>query len=190
MAALCSSSCSTMPSLPLLPVYKQKPVPGWSYRCGPAAPPHTILAAAASPASYPPHPQLPKSLSASILAPLAACLVFTTCSAPATAGIFSGSPGLESIQLPSLPTPEFLKKIQEDNKARYDGLDSKFKSSSFVQELLKRSKENAEKHQKEIQDKYCQRGADWGVGDCSVTAMSEEQRASFMEALKANAAPQ
>lgn len=89
-----------------------------------------------------------------------------------------------------MPGQEFFKDIQEENKKKYEGYDAKLKSSPLVQELLKRSKENAEKHKQEIQDKYCRRGADWGVGDCSLSAMSEEQREAFLEAFKEKEAPQ
>ncbi|KAI5057010.1 hypothetical protein GOP47_0028828 [Adiantum capillus-veneris] len=184
MTAFCSSSCCWSPLLSP-PTSRQTRVVRLSSKCSYDAPPcpkDTIVVASA--------PQSPKSLSSSMVASIAACLVFTASCAPAEAGLLSGSPGLESFQLPSLPTIENLKKIQEDNKARYEELDTKFKSSSYVQELLKRSKENAEKHNRKIQNKYCQRGADWGIGDCAVSGMSEDQRSNFDKALKGTEAPQ
>ena len=35
-----------------------------------------------------------------------------------------------------------------------------------------------------IQDKYCLRGAEWGVGDCSTEGMSEQEREDFISELK------
>lgn len=133
---------------------------------------------------------IPSASSVAIWAPLAACLLFTACVAPVQAGVLSGVRGLEAFELPSLPDLSTAKKNQEENRKKYEGYDAKFRSSSFVQELLKRSKENAEKHRQEIQNKYCKRGADWGVGDCSVAAMSEKQREEFMDALTTKEAPQ
>lgn len=194
MATLCSSWCSSL-SLPLplpLPLPASTHLKWRSFSGAQRRRRNTTLAAAASPRPLPLPPLLgrSKSLSASILAPLATCFVLTACCAPAEAGFLSGSSGLETFQLPPLPTTESLKKMQGETKARYEGLDTRFKSSSYVQELLKRSKENAEKHQREIQDKYCQRGADWGVGDCSTAAMSEAQRISFAEALRGKEIPE
>ncbi|KAH7281226.1 hypothetical protein KP509_36G036300 [Ceratopteris richardii] len=131
---------------------------------------------------------IPRVVSSCIVSSIAASLVLSC--VPAEAGILSGSSGLESIPFPALPTPESLKKTQEAEKARYEGFDANFKSSSLVQELLKRSEQNAEKHRREIQNKYCQRGADWGVGDCALTSMSEKERLDFMDALKGSDASQ
>eukprot|EP00249_Psilotum_nudum_P002369 c15366_g1_i1 orf=1-525(+) len=125
-----------------------------------------------------------------LLAPLAACLVISTCTPSVEAGILSGATGLESFGLPSLPQSEFLKRIQEESRKKYEEYDSKFQSSPLLQELLKRSKENAEKHEQEIRDKYCERGAEWGVGDCSLEGMSREQKEIFRESLKRRMAAQ
>lgn len=43
------------------------------------------------------------------------------------------------------------------------------------------------RNQQEIQDKYCVRGAEWGVGDCSVEAMSPKDRENFISSLKQKA---
>jgi hypothetical protein len=40
------------------------------------------------------------------------------------------------------------------------------------------------RHKKEIADKYCERGAEWGVGDCSLMGMNQEQKDEFMRVLK------
>lgn len=36
-------------------------------------------------------------------------------------------------------------------------------------------------------DKYCVRGAEWGVGDCSAEGMSPEEREKFIAMLKKKA---
>ncbi|KAJ0679589.1 hypothetical protein HanOQP8_Chr12g0461311 [Helianthus annuus] len=38
-----------------------------------------------------------------------------------------------------------------------------------------------------IQDKYCIRGAEWGVGDCSAEGMTQQEREEFIMALKKKA---
>lgn len=40
------------------------------------------------------------------------------------------------------------------------------------------------RNEKEIQDKYCLRGAEWGVGDCSTTGMTDEEKDKFITMLK------
>lgn len=39
----------------------------------------------------------------------------------------------------------------------------------------------------EIENKYCLRGAEWGVGDCYAEGMSAENREKFIEMLKQKA---
>ncbi|XP_034680105.1 uncharacterized protein LOC117910071 isoform X2 [Vitis riparia] len=72
----------------------------------------------------------------------------------------------------------------EENQKKYAEFDERFKSSPLLKELLERSKLNQEKNRKEIQDKYCIRGAEWGVGDCSVEGMSPADRDNFIATLK------
>ncbi|KAH8975986.1 hypothetical protein BDL97_01G189800 [Sphagnum fallax] len=72
----------------------------------------------------------------------------------------------------------------EANKKKYEAFDANFKASPLLQELLKKSKDNAELHKQEIQDKYCARGAEWGVGDCSLEGMTEAEKEAFRAALK------
>lgn len=38
-----------------------------------------------------------------------------------------------------------------------------------------------------IQDKYCIRGAEWGVGDCSAEGMTPQEKDEFITALKKKA---
>lgn len=43
------------------------------------------------------------------------------------------------------------------------------------------------RNRRQIEDKYCVRGAEWGVGDCSAEAMSPADRDNFVSALKQKA---
>lgn len=43
------------------------------------------------------------------------------------------------------------------------------------------------RNSKEIQDKYCIRGAEWGVGDCSAEGMSPDEKDKFIATLKEKA---
>lgn len=40
------------------------------------------------------------------------------------------------------------------------------------------------RNSKEIENKYCLRGAEWGVGDCSAEGMTPEARDKFIAMLK------
>ncbi|KMZ60978.1 hypothetical protein ZOSMA_55G00290 [Zostera marina] len=117
--------------------------------------------------------------------PLAASLaILLWSSAPVEAGILSGSSGLESLPAPQLPKIDFLSRWNDNNQKRYSELDSKFKSSDVLKELLEKTKVNKEKNKRLVQDKYCIRGAEWGVGDCSTQGMTDEERNDFISALK------
>lgn len=43
------------------------------------------------------------------------------------------------------------------------------------------------RNRQETQNKYCLRGAEWGVGDCSAEGMSPEEREKFIAMLKQKA---
>ena len=43
------------------------------------------------------------------------------------------------------------------------------------------------RNSREIQDKYCLRGAEWGVGDCSTDGMKPDERDKFIAMLKERA---
>lgn len=83
-----------------------------------------------------------ESLKMAVIIPVAAFTVFTA-SPQADAGILSGASGMESVQLPPIPEPGFLKQLQDDKRKMYEGQDETFKNSSYLQELLKKSKDNA-----------------------------------------------
>ncbi|GBG65384.1 hypothetical protein CBR_g50745 [Chara braunii] len=112
----------------------------------------------------------------------------------AEAGILSGSAGLQSVDPPSIDVlsdaVDSVRKVQERNRREQEDLDEQVKSSSLVKELLKRTEENREKHRREIENKYCARGAEWGVGDCAIKGRAasreeaKEEREAVLNALK------
>lgn len=73
---------------------------------------------------------------------------------------------------------------QAENQKKYAEFDSRFKSSQVLKDLLEKSKQNKLKNEREIQDKYCLRGAEWGVGDCSTEGMSDQEKEDFIAELK------
>uniref|UniRef100_A0A453IP33 Uncharacterized protein n=1 Tax=Aegilops tauschii subsp. strangulata TaxID=200361 RepID=A0A453IP33_AEGTS len=73
---------------------------------------------------------------------------------------------------------------EAENQRKYAENDSRFKSSKVLKELLEKSKQNKEKNEREIQDKYCLRGAEWGVGDCSTVGMTDQEKEDFITELR------
>ncbi|XP_048441207.1 uncharacterized protein LOC125477786 [Pyrus x bretschneideri] len=118
---------------------------------------------------------------------LAASAAILLCSNPAEAGFLSGSTGIESVPGPELPQIDFLKRFNEENQKKYAENDARFRSTQILKELLEKSKLNKEKNSKEIQDKYCIRGAEWGVGDCSAEGMTPDEKDKFIAMLKEKA---
>ncbi|WJX62707.1 hypothetical protein P8452_47672 [Trifolium repens] len=116
--------------------------------------------------------------------PLAASIAILLWSTPAHAGFLSGISGLESVPGPQLPQIDFLKRFNEENQKKYAENDARFKETPLVKKLLEQSKLNKEKNSKEIENKYCLRGAEWGVGDCSAEGMSPDEREKFIAMLK------
>ncbi|TVU47968.1 hypothetical protein EJB05_07586 [Eragrostis curvula] len=116
--------------------------------------------------------------------PAVASLSLVLWSNPVNAGILSGFSGLEAVPGPDLPRVEFLEKWNAENQKKYAEFDDRFKKSKVLQELLERSKKNKEKNERLIQDKYCLRGAEWGVGDCSTEGMTDQEREDFISELK------
>ncbi|TKV97510.1 hypothetical protein SEVIR_9G499400v4 [Setaria viridis] len=128
--------------------------------------------------------------------PAAATLSLVLWSSPANAGILSGFSGLESRPGPDMPRLEFLEKwngqllspvtlfSSSENQKKYAEFDNRFKNSKVLQDLLEKSKKNKEKNERMIQDKYCLRGAEWGVGDCSTEGMSDQEGEDFISELK------
>nr|KJB60762.1 hypothetical protein B456_009G326100 [Gossypium raimondii] len=145
-----------------------------------------ILKTSSSSSSSPCYLPLNCSVLHKSFVPLAASVTILLSPIPAKAGLLSGFPGIESIPGPQLPEIEFLNRFNENQK-KYAEADARFKSSPLLKQLLERSKQNKEKNKQEIQDKYCMRGAEWGVGDCSVEAMSPEDKENFIAMLKEKA---
>ncbi|CAL8468911.1 g8452 [Coccomyxa elongata] len=72
--------------------------------------------------------------------------------------------GIESVKLPFLPEASGG---ADAVKARLDKAANDFENSDFLKGLKERSEQNREKNKKDIQDKYCYRQAEMGVGDCA-----------------------
>ncbi|KAF0910849.1 hypothetical protein E2562_004815 [Oryza meyeriana var. granulata] len=143
-----------------------------------AAPPRGRCSAATT--SAPEKTTLPLA----IVPAAAASLSLVLWSSPVHAGIMSGFTGMESVPGPELPRVEFLEKWNAENQKKYAEFDSRFKSSKVLKELLEKSKQNKLKNERQIQDKYCLRGAEWGVGDCSTEGMSDQEKEDFITELK------
>eukprot|EP00884_Botryococcus_braunii_P016937 jgi/Botrbrau1/3927/Bobra.0365s0003.1 len=71
--------------------------------------------------------------------------------------------GLESIPLP-LPSPPTGPSARLQKLA---DADAAFAESDLVKELRSRSEQNRDKYRKELENKYCYRQAEMGVGDCA-----------------------
>ncbi|XP_027913206.1 uncharacterized protein LOC114173159 [Vigna unguiculata] len=134
-----------------------------------------------------PFPSLPSCKPLQNSVPLAASLAILLWTTPANAGFMSGISGLEAVPGPQLPQIDFLKNLNDENQKKYAENDERIKSSPLLKKLLEQSKLNKEKNRKEIENKYCIRGAEWGVGDCSAEGMSPEERDKFIAMLKQKA---
>ncbi|KAK7368145.1 hypothetical protein VNO80_10168 [Phaseolus coccineus] len=132
-------------------------------------------------------PSLPSCKELQNSVPLAASLAILLWSTPANAGFMSGISGLEAVPGPQLPQIDFLKNLNDENQKRYSENDERIKSSPLLKKLIEKSKLNKEKNRKAIENKYCIRGAEWGVGDCSAEGMSPEEREKFIAMLKQKA---
>ncbi|KAI4314105.1 hypothetical protein L6164_027042 [Bauhinia variegata] len=119
--------------------------------------------------------------------PLAASIAILLWSSPANAGLMSGFPGIESVPGPQLPQIDFLNRFNEENQKKYAENDARISQSPLMKKLLEKSKLNKEKNRREIENKYCIRGAEWGVGVCSTEGMSLEERDKFIAMLKEKA---
>ncbi|XAR55916.1 hypothetical protein NMG60_11036155 [Bertholletia excelsa] len=119
--------------------------------------------------------------------PIAASIAILFFPNPAKAGFLSGFSGIESVPGPQLPSIEFLNRFNEENQKKYAEFDARFKESPLLKKLLEKSKLNKEKNKQEILDKYCIRGAEWGVGDCSAEGMTPDERENFIAMLKRKA---
>lgn len=74
--------------------------------------------------------------------------------------------GIESVDLPSVAPPSGFSDISDAAKTKLGVADETFQKSDTLKELLARSEANKAKNKKNIQEKYCYRQAELGVGDC------------------------
>lgn len=95
-------------------------------------------------------------------AALAAALLTCSTAAPALAT------GLEAIDLlpSSIETPAMLAAMAEGRREKLAEADSAFQNSDTLKKLLEKSRENADKNKKEVQNKYCYRCVSMGTLMC------------------------
>ncbi|KAG2422864.1 hypothetical protein HXX76_015696 [Chlamydomonas incerta] len=76
--------------------------------------------------------------------------------------------GIESVEIlpQTFDKPAALSGYADAQKDKLAQADEAFEKSDTLKALLARSEENRAKNRKEIQNKYCYRQAELGVGDC------------------------
>jgi len=82
--------------------------------------------------------------------------------------------GLEeanSFTLDDLPSitfkpAEIVREIKAESQGKVDRAEAAFEESDLLANLLAKTEANRDSNTKAIEEKYCQRGAEWGVGDC------------------------
>ncbi|KAG2452880.1 hypothetical protein HYH02_002224 [Chlamydomonas schloesseri] len=76
--------------------------------------------------------------------------------------------GIESVDIlpQTFEKPAELSGYADQQKQKLAQADEAFEKSDTLKALLARSEENRAKNRKEIQNKYCYRQAELGVGDC------------------------
>ncbi|KAF5827960.1 hypothetical protein DUNSADRAFT_18456 [Dunaliella salina] len=92
----------------------------------------------------------------------------------ATSLLLSATPvsatGLESVdilpKLQQIQTSEDFKSNANKESQKLEGVEEGFQKSDTLKRLLEQSAANKEKNQRAIQNKYCYRQAEIGVGDC------------------------
>eukprot|EP00887_Chlorella_sp_A99_P004212 scaffold15.g4212.t1 len=98
--------------------------------------------------------------------------------------------GLESIDLPvDLPdVSDFVKQRQESNAAVLKDAEEAFQNSDLLAKLKKRSEENKAANKRSLQDKYCSRQAELGIGDCGglrlIPGMTQRLRSEGLQSLE------
>eukprot|EP00798_Chlamydomonas_sp_ICE-L_P032789 gene32789-33855_t len=88
-----------------------------------------------------------KATAAAVLA--STVLLFTPFTAAAV--------GLESIELPGLPTGEMHVQSMKDQAAKNAAEDEAFKNSGTMKRLMEQSEANRAKNKKDVENKYCYR---------------------------------
>ncbi|GLI62616.1 hypothetical protein VaNZ11_005279 [Volvox africanus] len=76
--------------------------------------------------------------------------------------------GIESVDIlpSSFEKPAALSKYADEQKQKLADADEAFRNSGTLKELLARSEANKDKNRRDVQNKYCYRQAELGVGDC------------------------
>ncbi|KAK9830416.1 hypothetical protein WJX72_011646 [[Myrmecia] bisecta] len=75
--------------------------------------------------------------------------------------------GLESVEFPDVRPPQAVAEALAKNKAKFQEAEETFNNSDFVKNLRDKSDANRASNRKALQDKYCYRQAEMGVGDCA-----------------------
>ncbi|KAI3426212.1 hypothetical protein D9Q98_008588 [Chlorella vulgaris] len=93
---------------------------------------------------------------------LAAAAALTAVYRPAPAA----AAGIESIDLPSLDLSDAVTALKARNQGVLDSAEKTFQESDLLRTLKERSDANRGARKKELEDRYCRRQAELGVGDC------------------------
>ncbi|GAB4817469.1 hypothetical protein N2152v2_004515 [Parachlorella kessleri] len=97
--------------------------------------------------------------------------------------------GIESRDSPlSFPLPGPPSEGRNRNQAALDSAEDTFQNSDLLKGLLEKSAANKGRYKKELQDRYCRRQAEIGVGDCGglryipgMTKSGVQKRPEWME---------
>ncbi|KAI7843499.1 hypothetical protein COHA_002742 [Chlorella ohadii] len=99
-------------------------------------------------------------------------------------------PGIESIDLPAVDVPAAIAEKQARNQAVLDAAEQSFQESDLLRTLKERSEANRDARKKALEDKYCMRQAELGVGDCGglryipgMTKSGVQKRPEWMDKL-------
>ncbi|EFN56341.1 hypothetical protein CHLNCDRAFT_144809 [Chlorella variabilis] len=98
--------------------------------------------------------------------------------------------GIESIDLPQLQIPEALAQKKARNQDIIDSAEKSFQESDLLRTLKERSEANRGANKKALEDRYCMRQAELGVGDCGglrlipgMTKSGVQKRPEWMNSL-------
>lgn len=105
-------------------------------------------------------PQIPLTSRRAWLTGLAGVAAAVVVSRPAAAT------GLESIDLPAVATPDVVSQMKARNKQVLDEAEASFQNSELLRTLKERSDANRADRKKALEERYCMRQAELGVGDC------------------------
>eukprot|EP00238_Polyblepharides_amylifera_P000903 CAMPEP_0196571380 /NCGR_PEP_ID=MMETSP1081-20130531/1562_1 /TAXON_ID=36882 /ORGANISM="Pyramimonas amylifera, Strain CCMP720" /LENGTH=80 /DNA_ID=CAMNT_0041888303 /DNA_START=279 /DNA_END=521 /DNA_ORIENTATION=- len=63
--------------------------------------------------------------------------------------------------------PNVFKEWQDESKAEEAAREAAFEESDFLKGMLARTEANKRIRKRDLEDKYCKRGAQYGFGDCA-----------------------